>query len=505
MVVVEAGGLDNSWLLRVPAASFIAASAARFNWNFVTEPIPALNGRDMVWLSGKVLGGSSSINAMVYARGHSSEYDAWRQMGCDGWGFSDLLPYFKRSEANVRGEGPWHGGSGPMKIRPAAPRLKICDAFLEAASASGFPVLDDLNCNAVEGFGYYDINVDRGVRMSAPAAYLRPVLDRPNLTVITGAPALRVTIENGRATGAEVLIGGEPTRMEAEREVIISAGAVKSPQLLMLSGIGPAEELSRHAIRVLVESPGVGANLQNHVCYRPRYLCSHPVTARRHVEPLGALKAGIAYALARRGPLAESYGPAGGFFRTDNRLETADAQVVLISALPPNPALNARRMMDLLPKEHGFAFTIYQGSPSSRGEIRLRSGDPLDSPIIRPGYLSHPADMPVLTSAVRIMRRMMRMPVIARFIEREISPGDSVSDDDLEAEIRRNAATAYHQSGTCAMGRHEAAVVDPKLRVRGIDGLRVADTSIVPRIPNAAMHAVALMIGEKAAAMISNR
>ena len=432
VVLLEAGPKDQSVLSRLPGLGFAVGAHPKFNWGFVTEPVPSMDGRNLVFLQGKMIGGSSSINGMIYTRGHLREYDIWRQMGCEGWASEDVLPYFKRSEGNERGEGPWHGGGGPVKVRPARPELPICTAFLEAAEAAGYPVLDDLNRDTVDGFGYYDINVRRGRRMSSARSYLGPSAGRSTLTVIPYAMALRLRFDEGRACGADVSVRGQVRPIEVEREIIVSCGAVKSPQLLMLSGIGPADQLHAHGIPVLHDSPKVGQGLQNHVC------C-----------------------------------------------------VCLF------------RIRDLLPQQHGFGMTIYQGSPHSRGAVTLRSADPTDAPKIDPGYFADPRDMQVLLKAVGMMREMIRQPPIARYIEREVTPGDHVqSEDALMADIRRNGATAYHQCGTCAMGPDEDAVLDQELRVRGVKGLRVVDTSIMPRIPNAALHAPTLMIGEKAAALV---
>ena len=504
VVLLEAGGTDRTPLSRLPGLGFAIGAHPRFNWGFATEPVATMADRSLVFLQGKMIGGSSSINGMIYTRGHSREYDLWRQMGCEGWSSADLLPYFRRSEGNSRGEGPWHGGSGPVKVRPARPELPICDAFLEAAEAAGYPVLDDLNADTVDGFGYYDINAARGRRMSSARSYLTPAAGRPNLAVVPEAQALHLLVEKRRVRGAAVAVRGQRRDIAAARETVVSCGAVKSPQLLMLSGIGPAAHLRRHGVPVVLDSPTVGQGLQNHVCYRPQYLCNAPVTASGQTEPWNVAKAALRYAVSRRGPLAESYAPAGGFFRTDPALEVPDAQVVLLSALAPTSVSGSRfRVRDLLPQRHGFGMTIYQGSPNSRGAVGLRSADPRDPPRIAPGYFTDPRDMPVLLKAVGMMRAMVRQPAIARYIDRELTPGDDVRDDAaLEADIRRNGATAYHQCGTCAMGPADDAVLDPQLRVRGIDGLRVADAAVMPRIPNAALHAPTLMIGEKAAALI---
>lgn len=500
VTLIEAGGRDIDPFLRIPGLGFAAGSFARYNWNFVTEPIPELHHRKMTLLQGKVIGGSSSMNGMVYTRGHSSEYDRWAEMGCDGWGFDDVLPFFLKSEANHRGAGPWHGGDGPVRLRRANPALPICDAFLEASHAAGFPVVEDLNANHAEGLGWYDVNIDRGMRLSAARAYLAPGRQRPNLTVVRSTRVLRVLIERGRAVGVEAVSRGKRVRFYADREIILCGGAIMSPTLLLNSGVGPAGELSRRGVDVVVDSPNVGGNLQNHPCYRPQFACSAPVTARNHVTFSGALKAGLSYLAARRGPLAESFASAGGFFRSDPDLPVADMQVVMLSALPPS---GGQRIRDLLPREQGFGLTIYQGSPFSRGRVRLRSADPMRQPVVETGYFSDPRDLEVLAAGVQRMRDVMRQPAIARYIEAEVVPGPGVTTHDgLMEEIRRNAGTSYHQCGTCAMGSEDSSVVDLRLRVRGVEGLRVADNSIMPRLPNTALHAPALMIGERMAAMV---
>jgi choline dehydrogenase len=500
VMLVEAGGSDGDPFLRLPGLAFAAGSIAKYNWNFVTEPIAELHDRRMTLLQGKVMGGSGSMNGMIYTRGHSSEYDKWAEAGCTGWSFEDLKPFFLKSETNFRGSGPWHGGNGPIRLRRASPRLPICDAFLEAAEADGLPVVEDLNANHREGLGWYDVNIHRGKRLSSARAFLRPARSRPNLRIVRDTRVVRVSISGGRAVGVEAVCDGKPVKFVAEREVILCGGAIMSPTLLMHSGIGPEEELHRYGIAMVASSPKVGTNLQNHPCYRPRFACSHPVTARSHLSPFGAFKAGLSYAALRVGPLAESFASAGGFFKSDPSLPIADMQVVMLSALPPS---GGQTIWDLLPREQGFGMTIYQGTPYSRGVVSLRSADPLAQPIVRTGYFSDPRDIDILAAGVERMREVVRRPEVARYVSGEISPGGSiVSRGELVEEIRRNAATSYHQCGTCAIGPDDDAVLDLRLRVRGVDGLRVADNSIMPRLPNAALHAPALMIGERAAAMI---
>ena len=504
VILLEAGGKNNSLLLRVPGLGFAAANHPKYNWGFEAEPSPAMDNRKLIWLQGRVLGGSSSINGMIYTRGHSREYDIWRQMGCEGWGSNDVLPYFKRLESFEDSNSRELGKEGPVSIRKAKPDLEICDAFLQAARDEGYPILSDMNSDVTEGFGFYDINAGTGRRMSAATSYLEPISKRRNLMVIPHAQVVKVLIENNSANGVEFFWKGKLRQLFAEKEVVLSSGAIKTPQLLMLSGIGPENELEKFGIKVKLNSPKVGKTLQNHVCYRPQYLCSAPISSSKHLQPLNILKAGMKYVFDKSGPLAETYAVAGGFLKTDKTLEVPDAQVVLLSALGPTKTGGAGyKIRDLLPDEHGFGLTVYQGSPRSRGSVTLRSPDPFDQPLITSGYFSDPYDMEVLKTAVKKMRKMMKQPAISQFIKKEIAPGEDIEDEkSLEKEIRRNGATAYHQCASCAMGPEDDSVLNEKLQVRGIDKLRIADASVMPRIPNAALHAPSMMIGEKAAALI---
>ena len=504
VILLEAGGKNNSLLLRVPGLGFAAANHPKYNWGFEAEPSPAMDNRKLIWLQGRVLGGSSSINGMIYTRGHSREYDIWRQMGCEGWGSNDVLPYFKRLESFEDSNSRELGKEGPVSIRKAKPDLEICDAFLQAARDEGYPILSDMNSDVTEGFGFYDINAGTGRRMSAATSYLEPISKRRNLIVIPHAQVVKVLIENNSANGVEFFWKGKFRQLFAGKEVVLSSGAIKTPQLLMLSGIGPENELEKFGIKVKLNSPKVGKTLQNHVCYRPQYLCSAPISSSKHLQPLNILKAGMKYVFDKSGPLAETYAVAGGFLKTDKTLEVPDAQVVLLSALGPTKTGGAGyKIRDLLPDEHGFGLTVYQGSPRSRGSVTLRSPDPFDQPLITSGYFSDPYDMEVLKTAVKKMRKMMKQPAISQFIKKELAPGEDIEDEkSLEKEIRRNGATAYHQCASCAMGPEDDSVLNEKLQVRGIDKLRIADASVMPRIPNAALHAPSMMIGEKAAALI---
>lgn len=509
VTLLEAGGSDASVFLRIPSLNFMVMTDDRYNWNFDTEPVPGFQDRRLRLLAGKVLGGSSAINGLVYTRGHSTEFDLWRQMGCEGWGWSEVLPYFKKAENSARGASAWHGTDGPLRVRQCELRLPIIDAFLGAMEQSGYPLIGDFNSDEPEGFGMFDLNVSpKGRRVSTAAGYLAPARSRPNLKLQLGALATRVVIEKGRAKGVVVLEKGVETTYWARREVILSAGGIKSPQLLKLSGIGPAGELARHGIKVVADSPQVGENYQNHIVYTMQYTCSQPVTSYKFVSAPQGIKACVDYLLTGRGVLTESPFGAGGFFKTDPRLDIADIQVVLSTALVLDPGKSnggaqKKGFRSLLPNTHGFALFVQQGTPYSRGSVALKSADPLQYPAIFPNCLSDPRDLPIMVEGAKRMREAMRQPAIRHLIDREITPGPEVVDDAALAEdIRRNGGTVFHQSGTCVMGDRSNAVVDPQLRVNGVEGLRVADMSIVPVLPNSTPHALAIMIGEKAADMI---
>ena len=500
VALVEAGAGDTHPLTKVPGTAFLAGVSPKRNWNFQTEPIPALNGRRMNWNQGRLVGGSSSINGMIYMRGHSREYDQWAQMGCLGWSFEEVLPFYRKSERNARGGSRWHGDAGPVRVRPSATSLPICGAFLQAAAEAGLPVVPDLNADIAEGFGRYDINVHRGRRVSTATAYLGPARRRRNFTLFTNSLALRVVVEHGRAVGAEILRGGRREVIHANREVILCGGAINSPHLLLLSGIGPSEQLRALGIPVVADAPEVGRNLSNHPAYSLLYACSEKVTAYAYLHPLRAAWIGLRYLAGGGGPLGESYVAQGGVFRTDPALEVADSIVVMAPALVTRGGANAS-MWDLFPHQHGFAVSVSLGRPRSRGEVRLRTANPADHPMIFPNYLAERSDMRALARAVQRMREVMRGRSISGLIERELQPGDAA---DIEAELRARTGSYSHPMGTCRMGADAGAVLDPALRVRGVERLRVADASIIPAPLNACTHGPSIMIGEKAAALIAS-
>jgi choline dehydrogenase len=503
IALVEAGGKRLGLTTKIPGTAFIASSFRRRNWNFETEPVPALNGRRLSWFQGRILGGSSSINGMLYLRGHSLEYDQWAQRGCHGWSFDQVLPYFKKAETNTRGASEWHGDSGPITVKPSRLDLPICESFLAAADEAGFPVVDDLNADVTEGFGRIDTNIANGRRASTALAYLQPARRRGNLELLSNALTARIIIEGGRARGVEIFRRDRRETIWAEREIILCGGTVNSPQLLMLSGIGPADHLSRLDIPVMLDAPEVGRNLQNHPCYALRYACAHPATAYKYLNPRAVIGVGLRYALTGGGPLGESYVATGGYMRSDPALAVSDTIIVMVPALVTRRGVGFR-FGDLFPERHGFTVMVGSGRPLSRGYTLLRSADPTARPRIFPEYFSDPEDLSALARSVRRVRDIMRAPAIRDLIEAELAPGAIANDQPaIEAEIRARAATFFHPSGTCRMGSDPTAVVDPRLRLNGIERLRVADASIMPAALNACTHAPTIMIGEKAAAMIA--
>ena len=496
----EAGGPARDPLLHVPGLLFRTSTSPRFNWSYQTEPEPELGGRRLHWAQGRVLGGSSTINGMIYIRGHPREYDRWRQAGCEGWGWDDVLPHFRRTERNERGEGPWHGGSGPLAVTRGNPGVPICDMFLAAMWRAGHAVLDDFNAGDMDGFGHYDRTIGAGRRQGVAKAFLRPAARRGNLRIATRATVQRVVIEHGRARGIELLEDGVVRRIDAAREVLLCAGAVNSAKLLMLSGIGPADDLREHGIGVVHDAPGVGANLRNHLCYRMQYACKEPVTAFRYMHPVRGALACLDYAVRHRGILSQTPVATGGFLRTEPGLDMPDAQVQLGVGLIGNVGKSAWQR---LPRQEGFSVVVNGGRPRSSGRVRLRSADPAEAPAIAPGYLTDRHDLGVLLRAARQMHDLMADGELRRVISTELAPGPAGDDDaGLEADIRARASNAFHPVGTCRMGGDVGSVVDPVLRVRGVEGLRVADASVMPTMINGNTNAAAMMIGEKAAAML---
>lgn len=491
VLLLEAGCDDRVKEVRIPAA-FSRLFKSRRDWNFYTQEEPHLNRRRLYWPRGKMIGGSSSMNAMIYVRGNPADYDSWRDLGNPGWGFANVLPYFKKSENHERGTSEFHGADGPVNVSDLRYVNELTRAFLAAAHEIGIPANSDFNGPTQEGAGLYQVTQTNGRRQSAADAYLRPAQQRPNLTVISSAYATRVLLENHRALGVEYIRAGATKQSRADREVILAAGAVNSPQLLLLSGIGPAEELKKVGIGTAHDLPGVGKNLQDHPMVSVGYLSLKPVSLQNADSPRNFVQ----WLVLKRGPLTSNVAEAGIFARTRNGLSTPDLQLLFGPAYYVNHGLDRR-------KEHCFGFGPTLLTPESRGNISLRSINPLDPPAIRANYLSTESDMRVIAEGVRLSRELAQTKAFAPYRGDELHPGAHVkSREELANFIRGEAQTLYHPVGTCKMGSDALAVVDPQLRVRGIENLRVADASIMPRIPAGNTNAPTIMIAEKGADMI---
>ena len=444
-----------------------------------------------------MLGGSSSINGLVYIRGQHEDFDGWRQAGNAGWSFADVLPYFRRSEDQVRGADAYHGTGGPLAVSDATEPHPLCDAFIEACTEAGLPRNEDFNGVRQEGAGYFQTTSRRGRRWSTAVGYLRPARRRPNLRVATEALATRILFEGRRAVGVAYRHGETTRIVRARREVILCGGAINSPQLLQLSGIGPGALLGHHGIPVVHDLPGVGENFQDHFQMRLVLRCTQPITMNDALGSLiGRVRAGLRYGLSRKGPLTVSAGYAAAFFRTDERLATPDIQVHFLT-------LSTNRMGERLHDFPGFTASICQLRPDSRGSVRITSPDPAAAPAIDPRYLTSQLDRDTHVAGFRRLRAIMSNPAMRPFVQAEYLPGDGVeSDDEILAYGRATGSTLYHPSSSCRMGQDAGAVVDERLRVRGIEGLRVADGSIMPSVVSGNTNAAIVMIGEKASDMI---
>ncbi len=497
VLLLEAGGEDRNPWIHIPIGYGKLFKNPRLNWLYESEPEPELNGRRIIHPRGKVLGGSSSINGLVYIRGQKEDFDHWRQLGNVGWSYEDVLPYFRRAEDQQRGADDFHGAGGPLAVSDQREPHDLCDAFIAAAEEAGFPRNDDFNGARQEGAGYFQTTSRRGRRCSAAVGYLRPARRRANLRVLTEAPSLRILIEGGAAAGVEFAHQGETWRADAAGEVILAAGAIASPPLLQRSGIGPAALLRRHGIAVQRDLPGVGENLQDHLQSRLVYRCTRPITLNDDVaSPVRSLGIGLRYALWRKGPLTISAGYAGGFFRTDPRLATPDVQAHFIT-------FSTTKMGDRLHPFPGFTASICQLRPESRGFVRITSADAAAPPAIRLNYLSTETDRCTMVAGLKLLRRIMQGPALRPYVESEYEPGPGcASDEDILEHIRERASTIYHPTCTCRMGDDAGAVVDARLRVHGVGRLRVVDGSVMPSLVSGNTNAAIIMIAEKGAEMI---
>ena len=500
VVLLEAGGPDRSPWIHIPLGYGKTIADPSVNWCYETEPEPGTDGRRMLWPRGKVLGGSSSINGLLYVRGQPADYDHWRQLGNAGWAWDDVLPYFRKSEGRIGDGCDLHGRDGPLSVSDITERHPLCEAYRQAAIEIGIPATRDFNGPRQEGVGYYQTTSRRGLRVSAARAFLRPAMKRPNLRVITHALAERVLFENRRAIGVAFRRGDVGQTVRATREVILAGGAINTPQLLMLSGIGPVAQLAEHGIEMRHASPGVGQNLQDHYQTRFAYRCTEAITVNDIMTSRVAMaKAGLQYLLARRGPLSISAGQVGIFARSHAALQEPDLQFHFIIFSADRPAAGLHRFS-------GFTQNVCQLRPESRGEIRLKSADPQDHAAILPNYLAAEIDRTVLVDGLKMSRAIAARPSMRRYIAGEYLPGEALqSDDELLAYARAYGGTIYHPCGTARMGTDREAVVDDQLRVQGVDGLRVADASIMPTLVSGNTNAACIMIGEKAADLIRGR
>ena len=502
--LIEAGGEGRDVFVRAPlgTVAMLSGRPKINNWAFSTVPQPGLGGRRGYQPRGKCLGGSSAINAMLYVRGHPSDYDGWRDDGCTGWGWDDVLPFFRAAECNERGADGFHGTDGPLQVRDQRHPRAVSHAFLEACAEAQFRLNDDFNGPEQEGAGLYQVTQfwkgsQTGERCSIAAAYLHPVMNRPNLKVITGALASRIVISDKRATGIALRRGrGGEEIVSARREVLLGAGAFGSPQLLMLSGIGPGDELRRNGIGVLHDSPGVGRNLQDHIDFIVMWKSSDSDLVG--IGPAGVFKVLKGMAQWRRdgGGILTTPGAEGGaFLKTDPSLDRPDIQLHFVVGLVEN---HMRR----LHYGYGISCHVCVLRPHSRGSVSLASPDPSAAPLIDPQFFADGRDMETMIAGVRLTRRIMEAPALARWRQRELYLTGREDDGELERHIRARADTIYHPVGTCAMGADPRFVVDPQLRVRGVENLRVVDASIMPTLIGGNTNAPTVMIAEKAAAMM---
>lgn len=498
VAVIEAGPRDSNFWIHLPIGYGRTMWDPKVNWKFQTEPEPNMAGRQVYWPRGRVLGGSSSINGLIVIRGQKEDYDSWEAQGCPGWSFSEVQPYFVKLENNAEfGDDQIHGANGPLPVSSIGRKHELIEAFIASAEVNGVPRTKDFNGQSQEGAGYFQLTTKNGWRMSAAAAYLKPAEKRENLTIITDTQVLRVLFEGRRAVGIVCHTPQGTRTIKARRGVILSAGAIQSPQLLMLSGIGPGKHLQETGVPVLIDRPAVGQNLQDHLQFRLIYKASKPITTNDALRSLwGRAKLGLEWLLFRSGALAIGINQGGLFGRLMPESKTPDIQfhVATLSA-----DMAGGKVHDF----PGFTLSVCQLRPESRGHIALASADPLARPLIYANYLATEKDRDYAVKSVQFARKLAQTKPLADLVAAEVSPGPSVrTDAEILDYARRNGATIFHPSGTCRMGTDEAAVVDPRLRVRGVSGLWVVDCSIMPTLVSGNTNVPAIMIAEKAADMI---
>ena len=493
VLLLEAGGPDKQREIHIPAA-FSKLFRTPLDWEYYTEEEPQMGNRKMYWPRGKMLGGSSSINAMIYIRGHRHDYDSWREAGNEGWGYADVLPYFKKAENQERGPSEYHGVGGPLNVADLRYVNPLSRAFVEAGKELGIPENSDFNGAVNEGVGIYQTTQKNGARWSTVNAYLKPALSRPNLTVLSDTLVARVVIENGRATGVAYLKDGKLETEQANREVLVCGGAINSPQILMLSGVGPADHLKSVGVEVIADLPGVGENLQDHLVAGAVYNSTQPISLNDS-EKLGNL---LNYLLFKRGPFTSTIAESGGFIKTRADLPAPDIQYHFA------PVFYKEHGAVQVPG-HGFTIGPTLLHPRSRGRILLRSSDPAAHALIHANYLSEEEDVQSLLAGLKRAHELAHTKAFASYLGDEIEPQTwKKNDQEMVETIRQSAETIYHPAGTCKMGSDAMAVVDSELRVRGIEGLRVIDASIMPTVVGGNTNAPTIMIAEKAAEMIKH-
>ena len=499
--LLEAGPKDWSPWIHLPIGYAKTMWDPRFNWKFETEPEPAMNDRPIYWPRGKTLGGSSSINGLIFIRGQKEDYDGWRDLGNPGWGWDDVLPYFKKAEGNDRLGEPLHSKTGPLKASSIPKKHPLVEAFIKAANALGVPKTEDFNNLTQEGVGYYQLSTHKGLRCSAAVAYLKPAKQRSNLTILTNSQVSKVIFENRKAVGVEFIQQGSKKTIRSTKEVILSAGAIQSPQILQLSGVGPAKLLQEFNIPVVHDLPGVGENLQDHLQFRLIYELNQPISTNIQLSSwFGQLKMGLEWLLFRGGPLSIGINQGGLFTRVMKNSKTPDIQFHMAT-------LSADMAGGKVHPFSGFTMSVCQLRPESRGYVRIQSADPLSPPKMVANYLATQLDRDTSVAAVNFARKIAQTEPMRSLVTREVKPNNPQSDEEILEFCRNTGATIFHPTGTCQMGpdSNPMAVLDSALRVRGVEGLRVVDCSAMPTVPSGNTNWPAVMLGERAADLILGR
>jgi len=504
VLLLEAGGSDRRFFIQMPIGYGVTYHQKKVNWMYSTEPSPEADNKPSYWPRGKVMGGSSSINAMVYVRGNPKDFDEWSEAGNPGWSFNEVLPYFKKMESWQNGADNFRGGDGPLNVSEVSKQLHpLCDNFLSAAEEIGIKLNPDMNGEKQEGVGNYQITTHKGQRMSASRAYLWPIKSRSNLTIVKNAIVTRVLIKNKKAYGVEYLKSGKAHESIASREVILSAGSINSPQLLQLSGVGPKNILEQASVPLIHDSPSVGENLQDHLGVSYFYKSKVPTLNDQLRPVLGKIYQGLRYIFSRSGPLSLSVNQSGGFIRTRDDLEKPNIQLYFSPVSYSLESPDKRAMMSPDPFS-AMLLGISNCSPRSRGSVRLRSSNPLEPPVIEPNYLSHEDDIKDLLEGVKVLRKLAKTDSFRKVIGEEFRPGSQCqTDEQMIQHIKDTVWTVFHPSSTCKMGPNpKSSVVDSNLKVYGIEGLRVADASIFPSLVCGNINAATIMVGEKASDLI---